>query len=284
MGGVEFEGTTDPAEAEQWLERMERVFDQLECSNVAKFKDVVSLLQKDAYNWWMIVPNAKARPPVLTWNDFVDAFRMKYVPPFYCDAKKKEFLDLQHRNMSIAEYQQKFLKLSRYAAGIISDEKNKCRRFEYGLNDSIRKSVAVLQHDNFGKLVSAALARIDKEKASRNENKSKKANSDYGGPSKKGKFYHYRPGSVHKSAQNKQSRSNFSSASIPSHGQGKTRVPTCPQCGKNHKVLGGKILESTTTPSQRNRGARSRNTEAVGSSGANQASGSRATARFYSMR
>ncbi|XP_059288374.1 uncharacterized protein LOC132041682 [Lycium ferocissimum] len=130
----------------------------------------------------MTVPNAKARPTVLTWNDFVDAFRMKYVPPFYCDAKKKEFLDLEQRSMSIAEYQQKFLRLSRYAGGNISDEKDKCRRFEYGLNDSIRKSMAVLQHDNFDKLVSAALTweRIDKEEASRNENKSKKANSDHG--------------------------------------------------------------------------------------------------------
>uniref|UniRef100_M1DQZ3 Uncharacterized protein n=1 Tax=Solanum tuberosum TaxID=4113 RepID=M1DQZ3_SOLTU len=28
MGGVEFEGTVDPTDSEQWLERMERVFEQ----------------------------------------------------------------------------------------------------------------------------------------------------------------------------------------------------------------------------------------------------------------
>ena len=50
MGGVEFEGTVDPTDAEQWLDRMERVFEQLECSDVAKFKYVISLLQKDAYD------------------------------------------------------------------------------------------------------------------------------------------------------------------------------------------------------------------------------------------
>ena len=46
MGGVEFEGTVDPTDVEQWLERIERVFEQLEHSDAAKFKYAVSLLQK----------------------------------------------------------------------------------------------------------------------------------------------------------------------------------------------------------------------------------------------
>ncbi|WMV50715.1 hypothetical protein MTR67_044100 [Solanum verrucosum] len=96
---VKFEGTVDPTDVEQWLERMERVFEQLECSVVAKFKYAISLLQNDAYDWW-------------------------YVPPAYCDAKKIEFLNLRQRGMSIAEYEQKFLRLSRYAGGIIKDEKD----------------------------------------------------------------------------------------------------------------------------------------------------------------
>jgi len=173
MGGVEFEGTVDPTDAEQWLERMERVFEQLECSDVAKFKYAISLLQKDAYDWWVSVPNAKVKPPVLTWDDFLREFRMKYVPPAYCDAKRKEFLNLRQRGMSIAEYQQKFLRLSRYAGGIIKEEKDKCRKFEDGLNDSIRKNVAILQHEKFCKLVSAAFTweRLDKEETSRNENR-----------------------------------------------------------------------------------------------------------------
>ncbi|OIT28195.1 hypothetical protein A4A49_37486 [Nicotiana attenuata] len=51
MGGVEFEGTTDPTVAERWLAHKERVFEQLECTNAAKFKYAISLLQKDAYDW-----------------------------------------------------------------------------------------------------------------------------------------------------------------------------------------------------------------------------------------
>nr|XP_016467724.1 PREDICTED: uncharacterized protein LOC107790315 [Nicotiana tabacum] len=148
MGGVEFEGTTYPTIAEQWLEHMERVFEQLEY----------------AYDWWVSVPNAKAKPSVLTWDDFVKAFRAKYGPHVYCDAKKKEFLNLRQGSMSIAEYQQKFLWLSRYAGDIIDGERDKCKRFEEGLNGYIRKSVAILQLEDFSKLISAALTweKIDK--------------------------------------------------------------------------------------------------------------------------
>ncbi|XP_060183084.1 uncharacterized protein LOC132613039 [Lycium barbarum] len=318
MDGVEFEVTVDPTDAEQLLERMERVFEQLECSDAAKFKYVVSLLQKDAYDWWVSVPNAKVKPPVLTWNDFVKEFHMKYVPPAYHDAKKKEFFNLEQGGMSIAEYQQKFLRISRYAGGIINNEKDKCRRFEDGLNNSIRKSVTVLQHENFCKLVSAARTweRIDKEQASRNENKFRKADADSGGPSKRGRFDNSKASTAHKLAQHKQNRSNFSTASTPSYGQGKTRIPTCAQCGKNHfgtcrRAFGacfncgsfdhkvkdcpnpnptsslrteGSVQKPITIPSQGNRGARSRNTQATGAGGANQASESRATARAYAMR
>ncbi|XP_075083335.1 uncharacterized protein LOC142167078 [Nicotiana tabacum] len=167
IGGVEFKGTTDPTVAEQWLERMERVFEQLECTNAAKSKYDISLLPKDAYDWWVSVPNAKEKPPMLTWDDFVKAFRAKYVPPVYCDAKKKEFLNLRQGSMSIAEYQQIFLRLYRYAGGIIDGERDKCIRFEEGLNGYIQKSEAILQLENFSKLISVALTweRIDKEEA-----------------------------------------------------------------------------------------------------------------------
>ncbi|XP_070035350.1 uncharacterized protein [Nicotiana tomentosiformis] len=194
--------------------------------------------KKDAYDWWVSVPNAKAKSPVLTWDDFVKAFGAKYAspPPVYCDAKKKEFLNLGQGSMSIVEYQQKFLSLSHYAGGIIDGERDKCRRFEEGLNGYILKSVAILQLEVFSKLISAALTweRIDREEASRREYRFRKGNSDYGGPSKKGKFDYSKTESSEKSSYHKQNNPNFSAASTPSYGQGKTYTPSCAQCGRNH--------------------------------------------------
>ncbi|XP_060190656.1 uncharacterized protein LOC132619921 [Lycium barbarum] len=236
---------------------MERVFEQLECSDTAKFNYAVSLLQKDAYDWWVSVPNAKAKPSVLTWNDFVKEFHMKYVPPTYHDAKKKEFLNLELGGMSIAEYQQKFPRLSRYAGGIINNEKDKCRRFEDGLNNSIRKSVAVLQHESFCELVSAALAweRIDKEQTSRNENKFRKADADLGGPSK---------------------RERRASSACFNCGSFDHKVKDCPNPNPTSSPrTDGSVQKPIAIPSQGNKYARSRNMQAISAGGANQASASR---------
>ncbi|XP_055814152.1 uncharacterized protein LOC129883537 [Solanum dulcamara] len=231
MGGVEFKGTFNATDAEQWLEWIKRVFEQLEYSDAAKFKYDVSLLQKDAYDWWVSVPNARAKPLVLTWNDFVKKFHKK---------------------------------LSLYAGGIINNKKDKCKRFK----------------------------------------------DDSGGPSKRERFDSSTANTFRKLSQHKQNRSSFSMASTPSYGQGKTRIPTCAQCGKNHfgtcrrasrayfncgsfdhKVrdclnpnptssphMEGSVQKPVTTPSQGNKGARSRNTQATGTGAANPASGSRAIA------
>ncbi|XP_060182321.1 uncharacterized protein LOC132611984 [Lycium barbarum] len=227
MGGVEFEGTVDPTNVEQWLECIERVFEQLECLEAAKFKYVVSLLQKNAYDWWVSVPNAKEKPSVLTWNDFVKEFHMK---------------------------------LSRYASGIINNEKDKCRLFEDGLNDSIRKSVS---------------ERIEKEQASRIENKFRKTDADSRGLFKRGRFDNSKAGSVHRRA----SGTCFECESFDQ------KVKDCPNPNPTFSPrTEGSFQKPITTLSQRNRGARSRNTQVISVDGDNQASESRATARAYAMR
>ncbi|XP_049405207.1 uncharacterized protein LOC125868643 [Solanum stenotomum] len=268
MGGLEFEGTVDPTDAEQWLERIERVFKQLECSDVATFKYSISLLQKDAYDWWVSHPNAKVKPLVLTWDDFLK--------------------------------------------GISYEEKDECKKFEDGLNDSIRKNVEILQHENFCKLVSAACTwkRLDKEEARRNENEFRKTRPDFGRPSKRGRFDDSKAGRVNMPPQQKQNKLEFSIASTPNYCQGKPRIPTCPQCGKNHYVTcrrasgacfncesfdhkvkdcpnpnnapslrtEGSVHKPFINPPQINRGARPKNTQATSASGAKKASGPRANA------
>ncbi|XP_049368007.1 uncharacterized protein LOC125832863 [Solanum verrucosum] len=231
MGGVEFEGTVDPTYAEQWLDRMERVFEQLDCSDVAKLKYAISLLQNDAYDWWVSVPNAKLKPCVLTWDDFLKEFCMQYVPHAYCDAKKKAFLNVRQRGMSIAEYEQNFLRLSSYAG------------------------------------VSAAFTweRLYKEETSRNENKFRKPRQDLGGPSKRGRFDNSKVGSDNRPPQQRQNESEVSTTSTPNYGQ-------------------GSVNKTSVNPPQTNRGARPRNTQATGTSGVNQTSGQKPTARAYAMR
>ncbi|KAL0428273.1 UNVERIFIED_CONTAM: hypothetical protein Slati_3002100 [Sesamum latifolium] len=61
-----FAGTTDPAEAEEWLRNTERVLGRIECTSEQKLRYTVSLFEKDALDWWETVPGSKNRPITLT--------------------------------------------------------------------------------------------------------------------------------------------------------------------------------------------------------------------------
>ncbi|XP_047943038.1 uncharacterized protein LOC125189854 [Salvia hispanica] len=157
MGAVDFYGTTDPAEAEIWLKRVERVFNQMDCILEERFDYAVSLLQCDAYYWWETVPQAMIQPPVLSWDDFLREFSNKYMPAVYCDEKQKEFLSLKQGAMSVADYEVKFTQLSRYASALLPTEQDKCRRFEDGLIYEIRSKITPSDLHTYNDLRAAAI-------------------------------------------------------------------------------------------------------------------------------
>ncbi|KAL0386526.1 UNVERIFIED_CONTAM: Retrovirus-related Pol polyprotein from transposon [Sesamum latifolium] len=102
QGAKVFPGTTDPAEAEEWLRNTERVLDRIECTPEQRLRYAVSLFEKDALDWWKTVPGNKNRPIILTWNDFLKEFADKYTPPIYRNRKKVEFLELKQNELSVA--------------------------------------------------------------------------------------------------------------------------------------------------------------------------------------
>ena len=55
--------------------------------------------------------------------------------------------------MSIAEYEQEFMKLSQYTRECVSTETIMCNRFEDDLNEDIKLLVGILEIKEFGVLV-----------------------------------------------------------------------------------------------------------------------------------
>ena len=47
--------------------------------------------------------------------------------------------------MTMTEYDQKFVRLNRYARECVSTEAIMCKRFEYGLNEDIKLLVGILE-------------------------------------------------------------------------------------------------------------------------------------------
>ena len=89
----------------------------------------------------------------------------------YKETKWKQFLNLKKRNLSVAEYENEFSHLSKYAPESVLTETFRCRQFEDGLNESIKRYLAlvtVLQQVNFYQLVQAAM-KVEKYEASNRE-------------------------------------------------------------------------------------------------------------------
>ncbi len=52
---------------------------------------------------------------VITWDFFLAEFKKKYISHVYLEARKREFLALRQRQLTILEYEREFVRLSRYA-------------------------------------------------------------------------------------------------------------------------------------------------------------------------
>ena len=146
--------------AKFWLEKLERVLEEVRCPPDQRASCAVSLLQGEAYDWWKLVLKSPRIPNLLTWEFFVQEFRAKYVTNMYTDSKWKHFLNLKQRNLSMAEYEKEFSHLNKYAPKLVLTKAFRCRQFEDGLHDSIKRYLAPmtsLQTVDFYQLVQAAM-------------------------------------------------------------------------------------------------------------------------------
>ena len=174
----EFHGSSmaESAKAEFWLEKLERVLEEVRCPPDQRASCEISLLQGDAYDWWKLVLKSPGIPNPMTEEFLVQEFREKYVTDMYRESKWKQFLNMKQRNLFVAEYEKEFNHLSKYAPEAVLTEAFQCMQFEDGLHDSIKRYLAPvtsLQHVNFYHLVQAAM-KVERLETSSKEKSQKK--------------------------------------------------------------------------------------------------------------
>ena len=145
---------------------------QMHCTVEEKLECVISLLQDEAYQWWVSVTRT-APPESITWKFFLDEFKKHYVDHIYLANMRREFHNLRQRQMSVTEYLREFTWLSKYAPEMLVIEEEKCRKFEDDLNDHIRAHVTGFCHDNFSKIVTCTL-NVERVKKDENERKERR--------------------------------------------------------------------------------------------------------------
>ena len=81
----------------------------------------------------------------------------KYFPETTRHAKAQEFLELKQGAMTVMDYVARFTELARFADDYVATDLAKVRRFENGLNLSIRSRIVGLRLQNMDSMVGTAL-------------------------------------------------------------------------------------------------------------------------------
>ena len=80
-GAEEFHGLNmeESDKADFWLEKLQRIVEEVRCPPDQRGTCVVSLLQGSAYDWWKLVLRSLRLPDPIPWEFFIQEFRAKYV-------------------------------------------------------------------------------------------------------------------------------------------------------------------------------------------------------------
>ncbi|TYK27790.1 hypothetical protein E5676_scaffold749G00100 [Cucumis melo var. makuwa] len=94
---------------------LKKCFDVMNYPEERKVRLATFLLQKEAEGWWKSILARHSDAHTLDWQTFRGMLKNKYYPSTYCEAKRDEFLGLKQGSLSVAEYERKYIELSRYA-------------------------------------------------------------------------------------------------------------------------------------------------------------------------
>jgi hypothetical protein len=143
-------------EAEDWLKGVEKKLMITQCTDREKVLFSTHQLYETAANWWETYCNTHANMDTVTWNEFKAHFHSHYVPRGTMKLKKKEFADLKQSSITVIEYLNSFIQLSRYAPDDINSDEKKQDMFLNGLNDDIQFQLLNTDYVDFQHMVDKA--------------------------------------------------------------------------------------------------------------------------------
>ena len=116
------------------------------------------LLQDNAKDWLTLHAAKAGGEGIVAWEEFRKAFKDKFYPHSFCDAKRNKLMNLVKGELTVAGYEKQFTELAKYALAFVVDETDKCKRFEEGLQTEIIALVTTsMDLFHFSKLVEAAM-------------------------------------------------------------------------------------------------------------------------------
>ncbi|XP_058099766.1 uncharacterized protein LOC131244130 [Magnolia sinica] len=102
-------------------------------------------------------PEASVAPPMTTIRDFVNHFDQKFFPEHIQEQRTLEFETLVQSDMTMVQYEARFVALSSFATYLVDDERRKGRRFVSGLRPALGSRVVGHLLTTFTEVVHRAL-------------------------------------------------------------------------------------------------------------------------------
>ncbi|XP_057779901.1 uncharacterized protein LOC130998501 [Salvia miltiorrhiza] len=246
-----FVGTGDPAEMEDWIRAMERIFRFLRCNDAERLMCVSYQLKGTADYWWEAKQKTMAPEQLdeLTWDLFKIALCEKFIPRSYRKKKEMEFTTLKQGNKTVVEYDRLFCDLARYAPYRVDTDEKMSELFCAGLRQEIRVVLASQTALSYAEALNRALdmeLAMQPEKATHaptppSGHYMQASNTPYSNQGQKGKRKwdnHRNDGKKPWQGQNVQppfvkGDKSFYGRPATSH-PGHQGIPPCPKCNKLH--------------------------------------------------
>jgi hypothetical protein len=153
-----FASSPDPLDADDWLKSIEKMLNISQCTDREKVLYASGRLIGHAADWWDSYTAAHDAADTITWAEFTTQFRNHHISVGLMKIKKKGFLSLKQGSMSVSEYRDKFIQLSRYAPDEVAEDERKQEHFIEGLNGPLQYALVAHTFPSFHRLLDKALA------------------------------------------------------------------------------------------------------------------------------
>ncbi|KAK1648698.1 hypothetical protein QYE76_066503 [Lolium multiflorum] len=184
-----FSKTEEPLDADDWLQTMENNLEVAGVDENEKVLFATHYLAGPARAWWTSARALNAGQ-MMTWADFKLKFSKYHVPPGLIKKMRDEFRELKQGRMSVVEYRDRFLTLSRYAPDETDTNEKRKERFLNGLHDEMQTVLVNIPFADLEALVDSSI-QMEGKLHQANENR-KRRMMNQSGPSNAPR---YRPSS-----------------------------------------------------------------------------------------
>jgi hypothetical protein len=152
-----FSNSSDQLQADDLLKSVDKMLNIAQCTDTKKILYASGHLTGPTADWWDAYCAALAAANTITWAEFSTHFRNYHIPAGLMKIKK-EFISLKQRDMSVSEYRDKFIQLSRYAPREVDENEKKQELFLEGLIGPLQYQLISHTFSSFQRLLDKAIA------------------------------------------------------------------------------------------------------------------------------